>query len=51
MQNIKTIEDFQKSFQLIDHFYEVKETCFEDYDVKPHGGNITSIPEYEENIK
>ena len=51
MQNIKTVEDFKQSFQLIDAYTEVKEICFADFDIIPHGGNIVTIPEYEDNIK
>ena len=51
IQTNKTIEDFQQSFQLIDHYNEVKEKCFEDYDIKSHGGNVITIPEYEDNIR
>ena len=50
MQNIKTAEDFQQSFQLVDHYIQMKESCFEDYDIKMHGGNIITIQNYEENI-
>ena len=28
----------------------MKENIFEDYDIKMHGGNITSVQNYEENI-
>ena len=40
MQNIKTVEDFKQSFQLVDHFIKMKESCYEDYSIKIHGGNI-----------
>ena len=51
MQNIKTVEDFKQSFQLIDAYTEVKEICFADFDIIPHGGNTVTIPDYEENIR
>ena len=50
MQNIKTADDFKQSFQLIDHYNKMKESCFEDYEIKMHGGNIITIQDYEDNI-
>ena len=50
MQNVRTVSDFKQSFQLIDHYNEMKETCFDDYEIKMHGGNVITIPDYEENI-
>ena len=50
MQNVRTVEDFKQSFQLVDHYVEMKESCFKDYDIKMHGGNVISIQDYEENI-
>ena len=50
MQNIQTVDDFKQSFQLVDHYMQMKENIFEDYDIKMHGGNITSVQNYEENI-
>ena len=50
MQNIKTVEDFKQSFQLVDHFTKMKDSCFEDYGIKTHGGNTITNQEYEENI-
>ena len=50
MQNIQTADDFKQSFQLVDHYMEMKESIFEEYDIKMHGGNITSVHNYEENI-
>ena len=50
MQNVKTVEDFQQSFQLVDHFIQLKESCFEEYDIKMHGGNVITNQNYEENI-
>ena len=50
MQNIKTAEDFKQSFQLVDHYTQMKEACFDDYDIKMHGGNIITNIDYEENI-
>lgn len=51
MQNVKFFEHFKQSFQLIDKYSEVKEICFEDFDIKPHRGNTITIPEYGENIR
>ena len=45
MQNVRTVEDFKQSFQLVDHYNQMKESCFKDYEIKIHGGN-----DYEENI-
>jgi hypothetical protein len=39
-----------KSFQLVDHFTKMKDSCFEDYGIKIHGGNTITNQEYEENI-
>ena len=50
MQNIKTVDDFKQSFQLVDHFTKMKDSCFEDYGIKIHGGNTITNQEYEENI-
>ena len=50
MQNVKSVEDFKQSFQLVDHYNEMKETIFDDYNIKMHGGNVITIPEYEDNI-
>ena len=50
MQNVRTVEDFKQSFQLVDHYNEMKESVFEEYDIKMHGGNVITIPSYEENI-
>ena len=33
MQNVKTVEDFKQSFQLVDHFIQLKESCFEEFDI------------------
>ena len=30
MQNVRTVEDFQQSFKLVDHYNELKESCFDD---------------------
>ena len=49
-QNIKTSDHFKQSFQLVDHFTEMKETLFEDYNIKMHGGNISTIHNNEDNI-
>ena len=50
MQNIQTVDDFKQSFQLVDHYMQMKESVYEDYDIKIEGGNSTSIVDYEENI-
>ena len=50
MQKISTADGFRQSFQLVDRFNEMKEKLFDDYDIQMHGGNITTIPDYEENI-
>ena len=50
MQNIKTVADFKQSFKLIDKYMEIKESLFDDYDIKLHGGNITSVLNDEENV-
>ena len=50
MQNVKTVEDFQQSFQLVDHFIQMKESCFDEYDIRMHGGNVITNQNYEENI-
>ena len=51
MFNIKSIEDFEKAFLLVDEFSKVKNVCFEDYNIKPHGGiNSPNIPDYEPSI-
>ena len=50
MQNIQTAEDFKQSFQLVDHYTKMKDTLFDDYDIKMHGGNVTTVIDYEENI-
>ena len=50
MQNVRTVEDFQQSFQLVDHYISMRDTIFEDYDIKMHGGNDISLINYEENI-
>ena len=50
MQNVKSAEDFKQSFQLVDHYIKMKESCFEDYDIKIHGGNIISNIDLEGNI-
>ena len=49
-QNIKTTDHFKQSFQLVDHYMELKETVFEDYKIKMHGGNIETVHDNEENI-
>ena len=33
MQNVKTTEDFKQSFQLIDHYIQMKESCFDDSEI------------------
>ena len=50
MQRIKTADDFKQSFQLVDHYTEIKNSCFEDYDIQIHGGNNITIQDYEDNI-
>ena len=50
MQQVKTVDDFKQSFNLVDHYNEMKESCFQDYDIKMHGGNIVTNQDYEENI-
>ena len=50
MQNIKSVDDFKQSFQLVDHYVKMKESLFDDYDIKIHGGNIITNQDYEENI-
>ena len=50
MQRIRTADDFKQSFQLVDHYTQLKNSCFEDYDIQIHGGNVISIPDYEDNI-
>ena len=37
MQNVRTVEDFQQSFKLVDHYNELKESCFDN--IKVHDGN------------
>ena len=50
--NIKTVEDFQKAFLLVDEFSNVKDACFRDIGLKAHGGeNKPNIPNYEPHIK
>ena len=49
MQNVRT-EDFKQSFQLVDHYNQMKESCFKDYEIKMHGGNVITNQDYEENI-
>ena len=51
MQNIKTVDDFKQSFLLVDHFTEMKKSCFDDYEIKIHGGNVITIQDYEENVQ
>ena len=51
MFDIRNIEDFQKAFLLVDEYDNVKSACFEDMNVKPHGGvNSPNLPNYEPNI-
>ena len=50
MQNIKTADEFMQSFQLIDHYVKMKESCYHDYGIKIHGGNSITLQDYEENI-
>ena len=50
MQNIKTVEDFKQSFKLIDKYMEMKESVFDDYNIKIHGGNVPSVVNYEGNV-
>ena len=51
MFNIRSIEDFQKAFLLVDEYSEMKDNCFSDMGLKPHGGdNKPCIPNYEPNI-
>jgi hypothetical protein len=50
MQNVRTVADFKQSFQFVDHYNDMKESCFDDYEIIMHGGNLISIPDYEENI-
>ena len=50
MQNVKTADDFKQSFQLVDHYTQMKNSCFEDYQIKIHGGNVVTNQDYEENI-
>ena len=51
MFDIRNIEDFQKAFLLVDEYENVKTVCFEDMNVKPHGGvNAPNLPNYEPNI-
>ena len=50
MQKVRTAEDFKQSFQLVDHYIQMKNSCFKEYDIKIHGGNVITIPDYEENI-
>ena len=38
------------SFQLVDHFMQMKERAFNDYNIKIHGGNTVTVQNYEENI-
>ena len=50
--NIKTVEDFQKAFLLVDEFSNVKDAGFRDIGLKAHGGeNKPNIPNYEPHIK
>ena len=32
MQRIRTADDFKQSFQLVDHYTQLKNSCFEDYE-------------------
>ena len=50
MQNIRTVEGFQQSFKLVDHYYEMRESCFKDYNILMHGGNTITNQDYEDNI-
>ena len=50
MQQVRTVENFQQSFALVDHYTEMKESCFEDYKIKMHGGNNITNQNYEGNI-
>ena len=50
MQNIRTVDDFKQSFKLVDHYDQMKKSCFEDYNIKIHGGNSLTVLDYEENI-
>ena len=50
MQNVRTVADFKQSFKLVDHFSEMKDSCFDDYGIKKHGGNSLTNPDYEENV-
>ena len=38
------------SFQLVDHFMQMKEKAFNDYNIKIHGGNTVTVQNYEEHI-
>ena len=50
--NVKTVEDFEKAFLLVDEFSNVKDACFRDIDLKAHGGeNKPIIPNYEPMIE
>ena len=50
MQNIQTVDDFKQSFQLVDQYMQMKESVFEDYNIKIDSGNVTSVVDYEQNI-
>ena len=50
MQKIQTVDDFKRSFKLVDSFTELKQSIFDDYEMKMHGGNTSSVVDYEENI-
>ena len=50
MQTVKTVADFKQSFQLVDHYNDMKNSCFDDYDIVKHGGNTLTNPDYDENV-
>jgi hypothetical protein len=39
-QNVKTADDFKQSFQLVDHYTQMKDSCFEDYQIKSQHGCV-----------
>ena len=51
IQNIRTVDDCKQSLKLVDKYMEMKESVFDDYDIKIHGGNSTAATDYEENMK
>ena len=50
MQKIQTVDDFKRSFKLVDSFTELKQSIYDDYEMKMHGGNTSSVVDYKENI-